>query len=122
MDDYAGDLVDLLDGLHIDQAVIGGLSMGGYVTFALFRHAARYFRGMVLADTRAAGRCAAGASKGGSGCCSRAASTGAGAAADEMLPKLLCDATRATSPSRRGAARDDGRQLRARRSPARSRR
>jgi 3-oxoadipate enol-lactonase len=53
VDDYAGDLIDLLDGLHIDDAVIGGLSMGGYVAFALFRHAARYVRGLVLADTRA---------------------------------------------------------------------
>ena len=52
IDDYAGDVIDLLDALHIDDAVIGGLSMGGYVAFALFRHAPRYFRGMVLADTR----------------------------------------------------------------------
>ena len=52
MDDYAADVIDLLDGLHVEDAVIGGLSMGGYVTFALFRIAPRYFRGMVLADTR----------------------------------------------------------------------
>ena len=45
MDDYAGDVVDLLDGLHIHEAVFGGLSMGGYVAFALFRHAARYVQG-----------------------------------------------------------------------------
>ena len=43
VDDYAGDVIDLLDALHIEQAVIGGLSMGGYITFAVFRHAARYF-------------------------------------------------------------------------------
>ncbi len=52
MDDYAGDVIDLLDALHVEDAVIGGLSMGGYVTFALLRHAPRYFRGLVLADTR----------------------------------------------------------------------
>jgi pimeloyl-ACP methyl ester carboxylesterase len=52
IDDYAADVIDLLDGLHVEDAVIGGLSMGGYVTFALFRLAPRYFRGMVLADTR----------------------------------------------------------------------
>ena len=52
MDDFAADVIDLLDALHIESAVIGGLSMGGYVTFALFRHAPRYFRGIVLADTR----------------------------------------------------------------------
>src|SRR5262245_25639124 len=53
IDDYAADVIDLLDALGIDDAVIGGLSLGGYVTFALFRHAPRYFRGMLLADTRA---------------------------------------------------------------------
>ena len=52
IDDFAADVIDLLDALHIDDAVIGGLSMGGYVAFALFRHAPRYFRGLVLADTR----------------------------------------------------------------------
>ena len=28
VDEYAGDVVDLLDALHIEDAVIGGLSMG----------------------------------------------------------------------------------------------
>lgn len=52
IDDYAGDLVDLLDALHVEDAVVGGLSMGGYVAFALWRLAPRYIRGLVLADTR----------------------------------------------------------------------
>src|SRR5579872_950188 len=52
MDDYAGDVIDLLDGLHVKQAVVGGLSMGGYVAFAILRLAARYVQGLVLADTR----------------------------------------------------------------------
>lgn len=51
--DYAADVIDLLDHLHIDSAVIGGVSMGGYVAFAMFRHAPRYFAGLVLSDTRA---------------------------------------------------------------------
>ena len=33
--------------------MIGGLSMGGYVTFALFRQAPARFAGVVLADTKA---------------------------------------------------------------------
>src|SRR5690349_3732039 len=53
VDDYAGAIVDLLDGLHIHDAVIGGLSLGGYVALALFRLAPNYIRGLVLADTRA---------------------------------------------------------------------
>ena len=52
VDDYAGDVIDLLDALHVKQAVVGGLSMGGYVAFALLRLAARYVQGLVLADTR----------------------------------------------------------------------
>ena len=98
VDDFAGDLVDLLDGLHIDQAVIGGLSMGGYVTFALFRHAARYFRGMVLADTRAQAD-APQAAEGRQRMLEAVRERGAIAAADEMLPKLVCEATRASQPA-----------------------
>src|ERR1051325_8881505 len=36
LDDYAGDIVDLLDALHITEAVIAGLSMGGYIALTLF--------------------------------------------------------------------------------------
>ena len=56
IDDYAGDTIDLLDALHVETAVICGLSMGGYAAFAMFRHAPRYFHAMVLADTQTAGR------------------------------------------------------------------
>jgi len=52
MDDYAADLVDLLDALHIEDAVIGGCSMGGYLALALMRLAPNYFRGLLLVDTR----------------------------------------------------------------------
>src|SRR5690349_4640547 len=34
IDDYAGDVIDLLDTLHVGSAVIAGLSLGGYVAFA----------------------------------------------------------------------------------------
>src|SRR4029453_8951187 len=33
IDDYVADLVDLLDGLRIEDAVVCGLSMGGYIAF-----------------------------------------------------------------------------------------
>ena len=52
MDDYALDVSALMDGLGLDRAAIGGLSMGGYVTFAIFRKEPARFSGMVLADTR----------------------------------------------------------------------
>jgi len=52
IDDYASDVLALLDHLHVDAAVVGGLSMGGYVAFALQRLAPARLRGLVLADTR----------------------------------------------------------------------
>lgn len=53
MDEYAGDVIDLLKELGIASAVVGGCSMGGYVTFAIARKAPQIIRGLVLADTRA---------------------------------------------------------------------
>jgi pimeloyl-ACP methyl ester carboxylesterase len=53
MDRYADDVAGLLDALQIEQAVIGGLSMGGYVALALWRRHRKRVRALVLADTRA---------------------------------------------------------------------
>jgi pimeloyl-ACP methyl ester carboxylesterase len=52
MDDYARDVIALVDHLGIDRAVVGGCSMGGYVTFAVWRLARERVRGVVLANTR----------------------------------------------------------------------
>ena len=52
MDQYADDLVGLLDVLHIDRAIVVGLSMGGYVAFALWRRHPSRVRGLVLCNTR----------------------------------------------------------------------
>jgi len=54
MDVLAGDVVALMDHLGIEQAVLCGLSMGGYVTFACLRHYAQRIAGLILADTRPA--------------------------------------------------------------------
>ena len=97
VDEYAGDVIDLLDALHIEQAVIGGLSMGGYITFAVFRHAARYFRGMILADTRAQADTAEGV-EGRKRMLQLVRERGAAAAADEMLPRLIGASTRVSRP------------------------
>ena len=42
-----------LDRAGVDRAVVCGLSMGGYVTFELWRRAPHRFAGLVLANTRA---------------------------------------------------------------------
>jgi pimeloyl-ACP methyl ester carboxylesterase len=53
VDGHASDVVELLDHLDVRRAVVAGLSMGGYVAFALMRRAPARVSGLVLADTRA---------------------------------------------------------------------
>jgi pimeloyl-ACP methyl ester carboxylesterase len=90
MDDYAADVIDLLDALHVHEAVIGGLSLGGYVTFAVFRRAPQYFRGMVLADTRAEADTPEGL-EGRKRMLALVKDEGPAAVADNMMPKLLSE-------------------------------
>ena len=97
VDDYAGDVVDLLDALHIHEAVVGGLSMGGYVAFALLRHAARYIQGLILADTKAPADTPEGV-EGRKRMIELVGSKGPAAVAEEMIPKLLGETTRRTRP------------------------
>jgi pimeloyl-ACP methyl ester carboxylesterase len=94
LDDMAGDVGSLLDHLAIDPAVIGGLSMGGYVTFALFRQAPERFSGMILADTKAQADTPEGLDARRT-MIELARTQGAAAVADAMLPKLLGATTRA---------------------------
>jgi pimeloyl-ACP methyl ester carboxylesterase len=98
MDDYAADVEGLLNELEIERAVIGGVSMGGYVTFALFRQAPERFSGFVLADTRASADTPEGRQA------RRALSAvvnkdGASGVADQMVPKLLGETTRRERPA-----------------------
>src|SRR5689334_423399 len=53
MDRYADDVIAVLDHAGIAHATIVGISMGGYVAFALWRRATDRVRALVLADTRA---------------------------------------------------------------------
>jgi 3-oxoadipate enol-lactonase len=55
MDRYADDVAGVLDSLQIERAVIAGLSLGGYVSFAFWRRHPQRVRALVLADTRATG-------------------------------------------------------------------
>lgn len=54
LDLMADDVARLLDDEGIDRAVVGGLSMGGYVTMAFCRRHPDRVLGVVLADTKAA--------------------------------------------------------------------
>jgi 3-oxoadipate enol-lactonase len=53
VDRYADDLACVLDAAGERRAVVAGLSMGGYVAFALWRRHRSRVRALVLADTRA---------------------------------------------------------------------
>jgi pimeloyl-ACP methyl ester carboxylesterase len=94
LDLYADDLCGLLDHLGIERAILVGLSMGGYLTFAFHRKFPHRIGAVVLADTKAepdkseqvAWRF---------GLAQRAHKLGAAAVADEMLPKLLAPASQA---------------------------
>lgn len=53
MDQYADDVAMLLDHLELNAAVVGGISLGGYVALAFALRHPRRTRGLVLANTRA---------------------------------------------------------------------
>jgi 3-oxoadipate enol-lactonase len=94
---YARDVLALVDHLRLERVVVGGLSMGGYVAFALLAMAPERVAGLVLADTRAeADSDAARTSR------DRMAETlaegGPGAVFERMLPGLLGATTRASRP------------------------
>ncbi len=91
IDDYAADVCALMDCLQIDDAVIGGLSMGGYVTFAMYRQAPTRFTGMVLADTRSAPDSPQ-AREGRVALRKVVAEYGAAGVASQMLPKMFSSA------------------------------
>jgi 3-oxoadipate enol-lactonase len=52
VDDYAHDVLMLMDELSLTRAAIGGLSFGGYVAFAMYRRAPERVAQLMLADTR----------------------------------------------------------------------
>ncbi len=93
VDDYAADVLSLMDELELDDAVIGGLSMGGYVSFAMFRLAPERFTRMILADTKSPADTPQ-AREGRVRMRDLLAKEGPRGVADSMLPKLLAEATR----------------------------
>lgn len=95
LDLFAEDLRALLDHLAVQQAVLIGLSMGGYLLFAFHRKYPERIKALVFADTRAE------ADKPEQvtwrfQLAQRAYHGGASVVADEMLPKLLAPGSQAT--------------------------
>lgn len=52
MSQYADEVNRLLDHLHIQHAIIGGESMGGYITLAFLSKYPQKVEGLILADTQ----------------------------------------------------------------------
>jgi pimeloyl-ACP methyl ester carboxylesterase len=97
MEEMAEDLAALLDELGVGRAVVGGLSMGGYVALAFLRAYPERVGALVLADTRAQAD-TDDARRAREETARRALSDGMGPIAGMMLPKLLAPATREGRP------------------------
>ena len=97
LDQAAEDVRALMDHLSIRQAVFVGLSMGGYILFALYRKYPDRVKGMVFADTRAQADTPEGR-EARFQLAQIAYRNGAAAVADIMIPKLLSPATVTTRP------------------------
>jgi len=94
---YATDLIRLLDDEQIDQVVVCGLSMGGYVAFELLRQVPKRVHAAILCNTKAAADTPE--AKGGRDVmAAKAEKEGAGAIAEELVPKLLARVTRERQP------------------------
>jgi len=97
MPTYADDLAALLEALQVDEVVLVGLSMGGYVAFEFLRRHRERVRALVLFDTRADAdvpdvRRARDQQS------SLAREHGAAAVAEQMLPRMLAPAAAQSTP------------------------
>jgi 3-oxoadipate enol-lactonase len=97
MNQMAADVAQLLDHLQISQAVVSGLSMGGYVALAFYKQFPSRVRALVLADTRAQADTEE-AKQTRAQHAEKALSEGMAGIADAMLPKLLTPETVSKHP------------------------
>jgi pimeloyl-ACP methyl ester carboxylesterase len=95
MDVMAADVIELLDALQITQPVVlGGLSMGGYVAFALMARYPGRFRALMLIDTRAAADTPEAARAREELAATVEATRSTRQVVDAMIPKLFSEQTR----------------------------
>lgn len=94
---HAEDALALMDVLGIEQAAIGGMSMGGPIVFEMFRQAPERFSSMILIDTIAA---AASPAEAGlwQGMADMVRSDGVGGIIPLLLPDMLTGQTRQDEP------------------------
>lgn len=97
MEELANDIKELLDHLEIEKAIIGGLSMGGYVTLNLYRLHPEKFAAMILADTSSLADTEE-KREGRFKLIEKTLSHGMQAIIEEMLPNLTSDYTKENNP------------------------
>lgn len=88
IDDYARFAVSQLDARGIGKATVAGLSMGGYICFAVWRLFPERVNGLILIDTRETADSEE-ARKGRYESIARVEQEGVAAVADAMLPKMV---------------------------------
>jgi pimeloyl-ACP methyl ester carboxylesterase len=97
MELFAGDVAGLMDALGIQNAILCGLSMGGYAAFAFQRKYPQRVAGLILADTRP-GADTTEAQANRENVAQMAETQGTGAIADLQVPRLLSEFTRQHHP------------------------
>ncbi len=97
MEALADDVAALMDALGMQQAVLCGLSMGGYVAFAFLRKYPQRVAGLILADTRPGVDTEEGKANR-EQLAQLALAQGAAAIADLQIPRLLAEYTRQQHP------------------------
>jgi pimeloyl-ACP methyl ester carboxylesterase len=105
MDLFADDLAEFLEAQKIERAVVCGLSMGGYIAFALWRWHPERVRALVLCNTRASADTEEGRARR-LELAARVEREGAGFVADELLPNILSERTRRERPEVVARARE----------------
>ncbi len=97
MELFADDLAGLMDSLGIQQAVLCGLSMGGYAAFAFLGKYPQRISALILADTRP-GADSPEAQTNRENVARTAETQGTGAIADLQIPRVLSEYTRQLHP------------------------
>ncbi|WP_414939290.1 alpha/beta fold hydrolase [Amycolatopsis sp. cmx-11-51] len=93
LDDAARDVVALLDRLELDKVVLGGCSMGGYLTMAVLRAAPERVGGLVFIDTKATADTSE-AAQARHDLAARVEAEGAGWLSEVLTPGLLAEEAR----------------------------
>ncbi len=94
---YAKDMLGLMDQLHVQQAIIGGMSMGGMIVLEMYREAPQRFRGMILIDTSAMAPSVVEQGEW-PGFANQAIQKGVPSFVPILLPQMLTGVTRVTRP------------------------